>query len=159
MTITVTMSLRDDLITNGKGTDKLSEMIIKSVSTILKLQSVVTKKESESDILKRGIERGVILQRNVSINCIVTDLLSEKYCKSDEVLRFQHVMYLNEMEIKIGNIGREITSLNAIIAKERRMFKAITTDEIFKSCNIFLQKMKTNDFRFVLITNNYGRER
>lgn len=131
--------------TAEKGTVRLSEIIIKSLSRILKLQSVVAEKECESNIVKRGIDRNVILKRNVSINCITSDLLTGRFSDRDEVLSFQHFMYRNMMDIELKRMGREITSLNAIIAKERRILKAITTDEVFKSCHEFIKKRKTDE--------------
>lgn len=54
-------------------------------------------------------------------------------------------MYRNVMELEVKSIEREMTAYNAIAAKERRLFKAITSDEVFKLCNGFLQEKNTNE--------------
>lgn len=75
----------------------------------------------------------------------MTDLLADPFCDREGILQYQHAMYRKMMELEIQSIGKEMTSLNAITAKERRVLKAITTDEIFKLCNGFMLKRKTDE--------------
>lgn len=129
----------------NEGQIRVTNVITKSLARILKLQSFAVKKECRSNIVKRGLDRSVILERNISVNCIITDLLSDQFCDKDEVLRLQHHIYRNLMELEVKSIAKERTFLNAMIAKERRILKSITTDQVFKLCNDFMQKRRTDE--------------
>lgn len=147
-------SLCDEIRPMTKSPVQVSSLIVKVLSRILKLQSLVVSKECKLNILKRGIEKNVILKRNLNVQCIVTDLLDNQFCDRDEILRFQHFMYINIMNIEAKSIEGEITSLNCIASKERRLLKSITDDNVFKLCNVFLQGRKASE----MISFGYDNE-
>lgn len=124
---------------------KVSDVIIKTLSRILKLQSTVIKEEGRLSILKRGIDKNVILERNTNIQCIVTDLLTNPFYDKDEVLRFQHAMYHNIMDIEAKAVEKEMTSLNCVASKEIRLLKTLTDNDVFKLCSNYLQERKANE--------------
>lgn len=49
------------------------------------------------------------------------------------------------MNIVSKSIEKEVVSLNSVAAKERRLLKSITDDNVFKLCNVYLQERKTSE--------------
>lgn len=92
---------------------------------------------------------------DVNIQNIVTGLLNSPYHVKQEILKFQHFMYRNIMNIEIMNNEKECTALNHLASKQRRILKTITTDAIFKNCCNFLQYQKTLYYRYWGRRNEY----
>lgn len=135
-------TLSESLKLSSANTNQIIQLIIDTMSRILNLQNRVVDKEFELSLLNRGVEKSVILKRDMNIHNITMDLLKGLYCDKNKVLEFQHFMYLNKMKIETKSIEKEITTLNGHSAKHRRVLKTITTDEIFVKCNSFLQYQK-----------------
>lgn len=49
------------------------------------------------------------------------------------------------MKIEVSCIDKELTTLNALAAKQRRLLKSITLDSVFKMCSGFLESKKASD--------------
>lgn len=101
----------------SKGSTRASELIISTLSDALKLQTTSVMKECRECILKRGIDKSVILNVNDDIQCIVSTFLKHPYSDRDAVLKFQHGAYL---KLEIGYLERETTKLNSLVANRIR---------------------------------------
>lgn len=120
-------------------------MIIDALSELSKLQSICVIKESRKNIVKRGIEKCTILSTDNDVQSIVFNLLKIPFCDKDEILKFQHNVYHSLMKIEVSCIDKELTALNALAAKQRRLLKSITLDSVFKMCSGFLESKKASD--------------
>lgn len=119
-------------------------LITDTVSRIANLQRCSVVKDCEKNILTRGMERNVILKRDLNIQSIVTDLFSSPFHDRDEIIKFQHFMYKNLMSLKVKSNEKEVSTINCIIAKQRRFLKTITTNDVFKLCVDFLDGKKAS---------------
>lgn len=130
----------------------MTDLIVRSVARIANLQRISICKDSKKNILRRGIERNVILKRDPYIQGIITNLLSSPFHDKDETLSFQHHMYRTMMSLEAKSLEKESVSLNCLIAKQRRILKTITTETVFKLCAEYLVDRKA------AYTVLYGRE-
>lgn len=102
------------------------------------LQNLRVEKECRINILERGLKNNVIIGRDLNVNAMISSLLKNPSCSRDDVLALQHRTYHSLMSIEITNLKRELTKISSICAKERRILKVISTDDVFKACIDFL---------------------
>lgn len=57
---------------------------------------------------------------------------------------FERDMYRAMMNLEIEAIGKEMTSLNCVISKQKRLLKSFTSDSVFKICIGFLVSSKAS---------------
>lgn len=84
-----------------EGTGQITQLIIDTLSRILYVQSMVVEKEFKISILKRGLVNDTIIERDLNIQNIVTNLLNNPYHDRDTVFSFQHFMYKSKLEIEL----------------------------------------------------------
>lgn len=145
-------NLNEELNVDKKGTMNVAKTIATTIGNIMRMQTITVYNESRINILKRGMKRSVVLERDLNINRIITGLMEKPFCDKDEIFKFQHQMYYRLMETEIKSLEKENTHMGLLLAKQRRIMKSITSDVVFKLCNEYLKNRKAEE------TIDYGRE-
>ena len=130
--------LRDELAADNESSTQVVHLIVKAMSRIMDLQRLSAEKESKRNFVRRGLEKGVVLDRDVDVQKVVTKLLSNPYGDRDGVLRFQDSIYKEMMQLESKALEGEMVELNRLGSQQRRFLKAIATESVFKICVDFL---------------------
>lgn len=130
--------LRDVSGAISKRPDRSSDVIIEMLMKIKDLQNLRVEKECKINILQRGLKNNTIISRDLNVNAMISSLLKDPSCSRDDVLALQHRTYHSLMSIEMTNLKRELTKISSISAKERRILKVISSDDVFKVCIDFL---------------------
>lgn len=100
-------TLSEKLGSSTPGSIQITRLIIDTVSRIGDVQCLSISKQSRKNILDRGVEKSVILKRDMNIQGIVTGLLSNSFHDKEGIMKFQHFMYRNVMSLEIKCIVKE----------------------------------------------------
>ncbi len=92
-----------------------------TVSRIKTIQEWCDSVESEKIFLKRSIDRGVIFKRDLKIQAVINEMLSNRFVNKEGVMSFERGMYDAMVKVKIKALEKEMTSLNGVIAKQKRV--------------------------------------
>lgn len=122
--------LLEDLNFDRDNMTLTSQLIVKTLSSIDKLQSLSTVNENVN-FLDRSIKQGVIFELDENVNNVIGGLLNKKFCDKDGISKFQSDVYNSLMTMEVKTLKKEIEYLNSIAAKKRRLLRSITTEDMF----------------------------
>lgn len=108
----------------------VAKTVVEKLRQIMRLQSVCVYNECRIVVLQRGIDKGVVLERDPSINSLTTKMLRAPFCDRDGILKFQHQAYHEVMSLEIKSLVIENVNLNYLMSKLRRSVRAITADNV-----------------------------
>lgn len=137
--------LHQELQSKDGGSFRVIKVITGTLGSIMSMQSLHVSNECKMSILKRGIEKSTILRRDMYVNGLVSEMLVRPFCDKDGILKLQHELYGNLMNLEVKGLGREMTHLSLLISKQRRALKSICSNEVFKMCNDFLQSRRASE--------------
>lgn len=127
------------------GSTQIVQLIVKTLSKVLRLQSLIVFKQCRKNLIKRGLEKNTILNRISDVNNIVDDLLSKPCCDRGEIFKFQYDVYFSLLTLENDSITKELKNLNVEACKQRRLLRSLVSESVFKICNDYLTSCKAND--------------
>ncbi|KAJ6642791.1 hypothetical protein Bhyg_07745, partial [Pseudolycoriella hygida] len=108
------------------------KLILNTVSRIKMIQERCNAAESRKIFLNRAIEKGIILQKDPNVQAIVNEMLRNRFVDKKGVITFEHEMYESKMKLEMNSLSKEMTALNCIASKHRRLLKSITNEATIK---------------------------
>lgn len=120
-----------------------AQSIIDLLCELIKLQGRYCAKEGLIRIMFK--KPYCHIDEDENVQNLVTKLFTNPFLDRNEIFALQQNIYHSLMKIEVGNLGREMTGINAKSTKLRKKLRSVTDDYTFKICIELLDKKRSCD--------------